>query len=89
MEGSLSLEPIDRLMEAIDALRKAKSDAGSIVEIPADKLAALASVIYDYTSRLAAANAAHFELDQNANKAELDAIADMLLFQKSLFAQAA
>ena len=88
-EGNLSLESIENLMAAVNTIREMESDAGTIVEIPAAKLAALVSVIYDYTIKLASANASHYDSSSRGGKKGLDAIADMLLFQKDLFEQAA
>ena len=76
-------------MAAVNTIREMESDAGTIVEIPAAKLAALVSVIYDYTIKLASANASHYDSSSRGGKKGLDAIADMLLFQKDLFEQAA
>ena len=88
-ESNLSLESIEWLMAAVSTLRKMKSDAEAVVEISAEKLAALVSVIYDYTVKLASANASHYDPPTSGGNKGLDAIADMLMFQKDLFEQAA
>ena len=88
-EGALSLRSIDRLIEAINMLCDMQGGASTIVGIPAEKLTLLASIIYEYTARLASANATDFTMSEPAKSMGLHSITNMLLFQRSVFNQAA
>lgn len=88
-EGNLSVKSIDQLLDAVTMLQEVQRGASVVVEIPADKLATLVSVIRDYTERLAGANSVTFSAPTSSESGDLQSIADMLSFQKDIFDKAA
>lgn len=88
--GSLEMQDIERLMDALDKLKSYKNFEKLQIRLNASELVELVDVIYDYTHKLAADN--EYELDEqdsDTNASPFNRLLDYLSIQKDIFESAA